>query len=65
MLLLFQLQHTSCPDLALVAFNPLTGETDTTPTVCLPPLLQTFLLSKEDRTHSKILLMLTKELEVC
>lgn len=49
-----------------MAFNPLTGSTESSePTLCLPDLLQTFLLSKEDRSHSKILLFLTREMEVC
>ena len=47
-----------------MTFDPLTGEATSDPTLCLPPLLQTFLLLKEDRTHSKILLMLSEDLEV-
>ncbi len=49
-----------------MAFNPLTGgrETDE-PSLCLGDVVQAFLLSKEDRNHSKILLMLTRDMEVC
>lgn len=48
-----------------MAFNPLTGEGQVTePTLCLGDVVQTFLLAKEDRSHSKILLMLTREMEV-
>ena len=51
--------------MALVAFNPLTGVVESTePTLCLGDVLQIFLLAKEDRNHSKILLLLTRDMEV-
>lgn len=58
-------KHAACPHFCLVAFNPLTGSpSNGRPTLCLPALLQTLLLGKEDSNHSKILLMLTADMEV-
>ena len=48
----------------LYAFNPMTGSRASPKPTCLPQLLQTLLLPIHDHTHSRILLMLTKDLKV-
>ena len=48
----------------LYAFNPMTGSGASPKPTCLPQLLQTLLLPIHDHTHSRILLMLTKDLKV-
>ena len=48
----------------LYAFNPMTGHGVSPKPTCLPEVLQTLLLPVHDHTHSKILLILTKNLKV-
>ena len=60
----YYMQHPACTHLVLMAFNPLTGSAGGLSPTCLPDIIQALLLSKEDHTHSKIILFLTRELEV-
>ena len=49
----------------LYAFNPMTGEGFSPKSTCLPEIIQTLPLPVYDHSHSRILLMLTKDLKVC
>lgn len=64
--LFISLQTSLCNGGSLLyAFNPMTGSGISLKPTCLPQILQTTLLPVHDHTHSRILLMLTKDLKVC